>query len=295
MNLVVQITFNNGLGNLYCGLVNILDMVGKYKVLGYRCKLIFASNGCCGGNKYIDFCRFESIFDLKFFEKYFDEIVSLEHSITEKEYDGLVYHSTQFGPDYPGCHWWDIFLPNGEKLIFERVNGDVNSFLDKTFYPDIFPKFSEIIYDNIKNFKFDSTIDNVIQIRHFDYNIQPEESFQNDIMKINNYINKENEYFYVCSNNQYALDTLSKNEKVFIKTFENLEKLPNDHGYNFYNKKVSDEILYNRLVDNLSEMVNLSRYSNLFYYTSFSWISSFLYYSLVNNKNQKLINIKNII
>jgi len=295
MNLIIQLTFNNGLGNLYCGLINILDLVDKYKKLGYKSKLIFASNGRCGGNKYIDFCYFENIFDLEFFKDFFDEIVNQKDAILQKEHEGLVYHSTQFGPDYPGCHWWDIFLPKGESLLFERVNGDVSSFLNRSFFPKIFPKFSKNVYDNIKNFQFDLPIENVIHIRHLDYNIQPEDVFKKDVEKIYNFILKQDSFFYVCSNNQYALDVLSENKKVFVKTFDNLIELPNDHGYNFYHKSVDYEILNNRLIDNLSEMVNLSNYSNLYYYSSFSWVSSFLYYSITNNQNQKLIDIKNLI
>ena len=74
MKLLIQLTFNNGLGNLYCGAVELLHFANHYKNLGYDCELIFASNGSGGNNnKYIDFVEFEEIFDVDSF-KIFNKI-----------------------------------------------------------------------------------------------------------------------------------------------------------------------------------------------------------------------------
>ena len=54
MNLLIQLNFFNGLGNLYTAAVQIVEFATFYKKLGYNCKLVFASNTFLSRNGYGD-------------------------------------------------------------------------------------------------------------------------------------------------------------------------------------------------------------------------------------------------
>jgi len=291
MKLLIQLTFNNGLGNLYCGTVEILHFVQKYKDLGYYCELIFASNGTMGSNKFINFCEFEEIFDLESF-KVFDRIRSFEHSTNSKIFEGYTYHSTQYGPDTPGAHWWDVFFDELPEEVFPKHAYNMETLMYNQHVPIFLPKFNKEVYDRVDKFKGEN-LNKAIQVRFFDFNIVPSEDFiefsNNLLQKLSTVDTK----FYFTSNNQYIIDKLKELHNIKTYIYKNLDEFPNDHGYYFYYKTPSREILLDRIYDNLTEMVLLSSFDELFYFTSFSWNSTFLYYSRANNPQQKLTNIHN--
>jgi hypothetical protein len=292
MKLLIQLTFNNGLGNLYCGLVEILNFVNHYKELGYECHLIFASNGNMGNNKFIGEISFEEIFDTESLDM-FDTIKSVKHSVGSMEYEGFTYHSTQYGPNKPGAHWWDVFfdkLPEDE--IFPKYAFNMETLLNNISIPKFLPKFNKEVYRRAELF-LKNNIKNSIQIRHFDYNLQPSDIIKKLTTDLYDVLSESNIPYHLTSNNQYIIDTLSPLSNVVTYEYKNLDILPNDHGYYFYHTHIDREILLDRLYDNLTEMVLLSYYDNLYYYTSYDWLSTFLYYSKSNNQKQTLINIKN--
>jgi hypothetical protein len=291
MKLLIQLTFNNGLGNLYCGTVEVLHFVQKYKDLGYYCELIFASNGTHGGNKFINFVKFEDIFDLESF-KVFDNIRSFEHSTNSKEFEGYNYHSTQYGPNHPGAHWWDIFFDEIPDEVFPKYAYNMETLLSNQHVPVFLPRFNKRVYQKVKKFrKKNKSITKSIQIRYFDYNLIPDESYKILTENLFNKVLNSDEIFHFSSNNQYMIDKLKSLSNIKTYKYKNLDVLPNDHSYYFFHKHIDNQVLLNRVYDNLAEMVSLSHYDEIYYITSFSWITTFLYYSRSNNPNQKLINI----
>lgn len=294
MKLLIQLTFNNGLGNLYCGVVEVLNFTNYYKDLGYECELIFASNGNQGSNKYIDYIEFEEIFDKDSFGV-FDKITNTQHSISDKNYKGYTYHSTQYGPDNPGAHWWDVFFDEIPSEIYPKHVFNMETLLRNENVPITLPKLNVKIYDKVKNFlENNSHISEAIQIRYNDYALSPAEDFKIYCENLYEKLKTINKKFYLTSHNQYAVDKLSELENVIIYKYKNLNELPNDHCYYFYNKNFSREVLLERLYDNLAEMVILSNFETIyFYFSSISWTTTFLYYSKSNNPSQKLININN--
>lgn len=291
MKLLIQLTFNNGLGNLYCGAVEVLHFVQKYKDLGYDCELIFASNGNAGGNKFINFCKFEEIFDLNSF-KVFDRIRSIEHSIGSKEYEGYIYHSTQYGPNYPGAHWWDVFFDELPDEVFPKHPFNMETLISNQHVPVFLPKFNKEVYKRVKKFSKKS-IKKSIQVRYYDFNITPPDDFKIFSENLFTKVSQSKNKYHFTSNNQYIIDKLKSLPNIKTYTYKNLDKFPNDHGYYFYYKDVERKMLMDRIYDNLTEMVILSTFDEIFYFTSFSWNSTFLYYSRANNPKQKLININN--
>jgi len=291
MKLLIQLTFNNGLGNLYCGAIEVLDFVKSYKNLGYSCNLIFSSNGSSGGNKFINFVKFEDIFDLSFFEV-FDSITNREHSIKSKEFDGCIYHSTQYGPDYPGAHWWDVYFDVLPDEVIPKKAFNMITLLSNQNPPIFLPKFNEKVYKKAELFRENNKdIKKSIQIRYYDYRLSPSDDFNHYSSELYNSVMESKNKFHFMSNNKLIIDKIKNLDNIKIYDFNNLDILPNDHSYYFYHKHIDYEILLDRLYDNLSEMVLLSYYDEVYYYTSFSWISTFLYYSKSNNPEQKLINI----
>ena len=91
MKVLIQLLFNNGLGNLYCGVTELLNFASECKTMGYSCELLFASN-CWSDNKFIDHVDFGEIFDLASFTV-FDKITSIRDSIKEKHYNEYTFSS----------------------------------------------------------------------------------------------------------------------------------------------------------------------------------------------------------
>lgn len=291
MKLLIQLTFNNGLGNLYCGVVDIIKYVRKHKEWGYSAELIFASNGNAGGNKFIDFVEFEDIFDLEEF-KIFDTIRSVRDSISTKEFEGYTYHSTQYGPNHPGAHWWDVFFDIIPEEQYPKYAHSMETLLSNQQKPEYLPKLNQIVYNKVNEFKKNNPhVDKVIQVRYFDYYINPPDDFKNYVNQLYEKILNSKQKFYLMSNNQYIIDKLCELSNIVLYPYNYLDKLPNDHSYFFYHKHIDRSILLDRLYDNLSEMALLCEYETIYFYTPYSWLSTFLYYSKSNNETQNLINI----
>jgi hypothetical protein len=293
MRLLIQLTFNNGLGNLYCGAVELLNFANHYKNLGYTCELIFASNGNAGGNKFIDYVEFEEIFDTESFGV-FDKITNKIHSWGDKQYEGYTYHSTQYGPNYPGAHWWDVFFDESPDFDYPKYQFNMETLVNNIHIPNYIPKLNKKIYEKVDKFiELNGVVNNAIQIRFFDFSINPPEDFKEFCQKIKYKVSDLPEKFYFTSHNKYAVDLLTELENIVTYKYENMDELPNDHSYYFYNKHFSREVLLNRLYDNLAEMVLLSKFKKIYYSTSYGWMTTFLYYAKSNNMELELININN--
>lgn len=293
MKLLIQLTFNNGLGNLYCGAVELLNFASYYKNLGYECELIFASNGNAGPNKFIGQVNIEEIFDLTVFDM-FDNISNVTNSIGEKNYLGYQYHSTQYGPDHPGAHWWDVYFDVLPEEVYPKYAFNMETLVSGKHVPTIIPKLNHKIYEKVDNFiQKNGTIDNVIQVRFFDFSLNPPENFKDYCKKIKERIEESDQKFYFTSHNKYAVDLMSDLKNVVMYEYQNMDELPNDHSYYFYHKNFDREILLNRLYDNLAEMSLISKCKKVYYSTPYGWMTTFLYYSKSNNPELELININN--
>lgn len=294
MKLLIQLTFNNGLGNLYCGTVEILNFANYYKSLGYTCDLLFASNGNAGGNKFIGQVDFEEIFDLSSFD-IFDTIINLPHSTGDKNYMGYKYHSTQYGPNHPGAHWWDVFFDEfPDEEVYTKYAFNMETLLRNESIPKWLPKLNKKIYEKVDCFlEKNGPINKAVQIRYNDYTLNPHEDFKNFCINLREKLNSIGDKFYITSHNKYAIDTLSDLPNSVTYNYNHLDILPNDHCYYFYHTNFEKDLLLDRLYDNLAEMVLLTYCDTVYHSTSISWTTTFLYYSKSNNPNQKLININN--
>jgi len=295
MKLLIQLTFNKGLGNLYCNVIEILDFVTYYNNIGYKCELIFSSNGHLRKNKYINFIKFEDIFDLSLFDV-FDTIRNFEDSITNTEFESFTYHSTQYGAEHPGIHSWDVYFNNSINFLpYPKRIATMESLLHNQFNPKLIPKLNKKIYKKAIDFiNQNKNITKSIHIRYCDYSISPNDYFKKMSRNLFTILKSTKTNFHFMSNNQYIIDEITKLPNIKKYDFKNLEILSNDHPYFHHIGNVDYDILLDRFYDNLTEMVILSYYDTIYYSTLVGpWTSTFLYYSTINNPNQNLINISN--
>ena len=293
--MLIQLTFNKGIGNLYCNVIELLDFVTHYKNIGYKCDLIFSSNGEELKNKYINYIQLGDIFDLSLFD-IFDSIRNFENSITDTDFEGFTYHSTQYGAEHPGIHSWDIYFNKPINfLTYYKRNASMESLLSNVFKPKLVPKLNQKIYEKSIDFRNkNKDITKSIHIRYCDYRIPPDDNIKEISKNLFTILKSTKTNFHFMSNNQYIIDEVTKLPNIKKYDFKNLEILPNDHPYFHHIEDVDYDILLDRFYDNLTEMVILSYYDTIYYSTLVGpWISTFLYYSKINNPNQKLINISN--
>jgi hypothetical protein len=294
MRLLIQLTFNKGIGNLYCNVIEILDFVTLYKNIGYKCDLIFSSNGENLKNKYINYIQLGDIFDLSLFDV-FDSIRNFENSITDKEFEGFTYYKTQYGAEHPGIHSWDVYFNKPiNSLPYHMRKSSMESFLSNIFKPKLVPKLNKKLYEKATDFiNNNKNITKAIHIRYNDYIIHPENYFKEISKNLFTILKSTKINYHFMSNNQYIIDEVTKLPNIKKYNFKNLEILSNDHPYFHHYKNVDYDILLDRFYDNLTEMLILSYYDTIYYSTLVGpWISTFLYYSTINNPNQKLINIR---
>ena len=266
MRLLIQLTLNKGIGNLYCNVIEILDFVTHYKNIGYGCDLIFSSNGNELKNKYINYIQFGDIFDLSLFN-IFDSIRNLEHSITEKDFEGFTYHSTQYGAEHQGFHSWDVYFNNPISFLpYYKRKATMESLLSNLFKPILIPKLNKKIHEKAIDFinkNKDTT--KSIHIRYSDYRISPDHYFKGVSKNLFTILKTTRTNFHFMSNNQYIIDEVTKLPNIKKYNFNNLDILPNDHPYFHHFGNVEYNILLERFYDNLTEMLILSYYDTIYY------------------------------
>lgn len=292
MKVVIQHNWTTGLGDLYCACTEYLNFIKPLKEIGYETELIFSFNGISSPNKFIGVNSFEKIFKLESFNL-FDIISVRELPITDLEYNKTKYYHTQYGPTSPGIHWWDVYFDVIPQLTsFPNINP--RSFLEKTQNISVLPLFNEEVYLRANTFskKLKEKYD-FIQIRYFDYARTIDSGFESDMGTLFETIKNSSNYFHIGSNSPYVNNKFSKLKNVINYEFKNLNLFSNDHSYYFYNKQISNDLLLDRLYDNLAEMVSIANSRKIFLYSSFDWISNFLFYGFMSKGDElsfKIIN-----
>lgn len=285
MNIIIQHNWTTGLGDLYCGATDYLNMLYELrKKESFNAKLIFSINGVSSSNLYIDSIKFDELFDSQLFCNIFDSIEVRNQSTQELNIDNCSYRFSVYGARSPGGHWWDFFSdkPINTNIIVPCYNPYYLAIKERI--PLIFPKFCSQAHIKSENFlnKINSPY-NFIHIRYFDY-AKEDGRLISDMNIIKSKIENSSELFHVGSNNPYVLDRLSTCNNVIIYRVSNIDLFPNDHTYFVHNRSVDHDILLNRLHENIGEMISVINSRKIYYYTSFSWISNFLFYGIAHNK-----------
>ena len=185
MKLLIQLHFQNGLGNLYTAVVQLLHFANYYKKLGYKCNFIFASKNTHGKNGWgLDKINIEEIFDMDAFDV-FDTVTNVEFSIMDKEYIGYTF----YGGGSPSGVWWDVFFSENVDNFYQLSYGnhDGHIFSNRDFIPEKIPQFNKKIIDRVKNYlmnlfqkAYEYLKSGVHNIAEF-FELQPEVQFNNNI------------------------------------------------------------------------------------------------------------------
>ena len=290
MKLLIQLHFQNGLGNLYTSVVQLLHFANYYKKLGYKCNFIFAYKNTHGGNGWgLDKINIEEIFDMDAFDV-FDTVTNVEFSIMDKEYIGYTF----YGGGSPSGVWWDVFFSENVDNFYQLSYGnyDGHIFSNRDFIPEKIPQFNKKIIDRVKNFEEENMdVNESIQLRLFGFG--DSENYNPNLIALYDTIyeklsNKEKKYF-LTSSCVSCLGKLLKlpNVKIIDSRLKNEYYGDTD---NFYDRESRINFLYN----NIAEMVLISKTNTVYYKTVLSWTSTFLYYAFVNNPNIKILKINDL-
>jgi|LakMenE18May11ns_1017448.scaffolds.fasta_scaffold9959291_7 hypothetical protein len=291
MKILIQHNWGTGLGDFYCAATEYTNFVNFFKEKGFKTELILSFNPPIE-NKFIGFTEFEKIFDINSF-KVFDDISVRRYTIKDQTIGDLKYIATQYGPG-PGQHWWDIYLDekpmdypmtpnyNTDRVIEIAGQGQIN-----TSKPNILPKFNHEVYTKCDKFFTKIPEDcQFLHIRYVDWHRRETQELKNIVRDLKTFIINKGGNFHVGTNNQYILESLAKIDNAHTYEYSNINILPNDHTYYWFNKHISDEILLDRLYDNLAEMVSLTRPKKFYQLSILGWHSNFLYYGLINRSTE---------
>ena len=287
MKLLIQLNFGL-LGNFYTATTQLIDFANYYKNLGYECHLIFASNSN-GNNGYGIFdIQFEELYNTEDF-KMFDSITTIEHAITDKHYNEYICHSS----NNPGLQWWDVFFNNQVNDLYTSSfkHHDSKGFSRDEELPKLLPKFNEIVYKKVKNFKdTHPQINSTIQLRLYGYG--DKENFNPRLIQIYSdlyeSVKKSNRNFYLTSSCVSCLGDIINLPNVYL--FGDRKSEENLGDVNFYEIEGGREKQLDILYNYIAEMVMITE-TNDVYYHSIHWPSTFMYYGFVNNKNIKISHI----
>jgi hypothetical protein len=279
MKLLIQLNFQNGLGNFYTAITQIIHFVEYYKSLGYECNFVFSSKSSnLGGNGWgIDLIKIDEILDTSTLS-IFNSVENLEYSINTKVYNEYTY----YGGGSPGNTWWDVFFiepPQNFKSFGYGVH-DGNIFGNRDHIPNQKPKFNNKIISKVDYFKNNfPKMDYAIQLRLYGYgdqnNFSP--SLVEQYEQISEKIKLSSKNYFLTSSCVSCLPQIYKLPNVFL--FHTRDNSFMGDTTDFINREVRLDFLEN----SIAEMVLLAEFDTIYHKTVLPWTSTFLYYSFVNN------------
>jgi hypothetical protein len=275
-DIVIQLNFTSGFGDLYCAMVDILNIALRCKELKLNLDLIynFDRNYYFYDDNNVDILSF---FDTSSFTN-FENVIKSRAATSLEGFKHIFTPHLSRNPLQGGLHLWDLFL-NSNKLDFESdVMSTIschamNNFGDLSRIK-IIPEFPQRIKDlGLK----DTQLTGI----HFRTNDSSEsmDIVNNNLSKINKII--ENNKTYIVSN--------SKNIRNYFINYNHSNILINkprheNVGYHFYayksNSKDNKQLIEN-LEDTIAEMYNLSHCKKVYVTTEWSRPSNFLFYSKI--------------
>jgi hypothetical protein len=290
MNLLIQLHFQNGLGNLYTAVVQLLHFANYYKKLGYKCHFVFACKSEFNGNGWgLDKINIDEIFDMDSFDV-FDDIKNIERPIMDKEYNGYTF----YGGKNPSGVWWDVFFLQEIDKFYQLSYGnhDAHIFSNRDFIPEKIPKFNKKIIDKVNNFKIKFPhIDSSIQLRLFGFNdeLNQSEILHNVYSEIYKSVKDSNKTFFLTSSRVSCLGKILDlpNIVLFDSRISNIS---------YGDTRIFDnrETRINFLQDNIAEMVILAENDFVYHMSVLPWVSTYLYYAFVNNPKLSIKKINEI-
>jgi hypothetical protein len=279
-DIVIQLNFTSGFGDLYCCMVDILNIAQRCKELKLTIDFVynFDRNYYFFDDNNVDILSF---FDISNFIN-FENVKKTRPFISIDGFKHIFTPHLCRDPLEGGLHLWDIFL-NSNKLDFESdVMSTIschamNNFGDLSRIK-IIPEFPQRLKDlGLK--------DTQLTAIHFRTNDSSEcmDIVNNHLPKIKKII--ENNKTYILSNSKnirnYFLNYNDSNILMYNPRHVNV-------GYHFYAYKSNssdNKQLIENLEDTIVEMYNLSLCKKIYLSTEWSRPSNFLFYCKIKSPN----------
>lgn len=284
MRALIQHNFRSGLGDMYCDMSEYMTIAKQLKEMGYEIDLIFCLAGCRYSKENIFF----KIFDNETIN-FFSSVKETFIPITEINFHKYEYHSTCHEHASPGLHRWDLFLDTPLKTNLERVRYSINNLVQGDM-PEITPEFSSEIHKRVKSFEVRNQKNySFLHLRVSD--IKKDVSHYHNICQIaDNFLRDKKEYFYLGTNNDYIFDYFKNRDNIIRYDFESFPKLGKD--VNEIDSYHGNESFFDRMCDNIAEMILIKNSDTLYYYSEIERLSNFYIYGFFKNQKMSFVDLK---
>lgn len=278
MKALIQHNFKSGLGDLYTDMSEYMTMAEELKKHGYEIHLVL----CLYYNKYVTDKFLDKILSEETLN-FFDSITETFNCIGSFEYEDYKYGFSAHAPQIPAQHRWDVFFDEYPNFEFPNFRLSCNSLMVEN-QKFISPTFNNIIEDNAKKFADSIGGDySFFHIRAYDDG-ENDEGVELICKNVENKMSDVGGIFHVGSNNKKVVERLKKNKNVITYDFETTDIIDNDMNSVVWSQINDNDLLVNRVIDILSEMVSLKYCEKIFYSGYYNWSSSFLFYGASINK-----------
>lgn len=278
-DVIVQLNFNTGAGDLYCALTQLINFSKKCYQRGLTVGFFynFHSNQYFFDTPEINIHHFFNI------EKKYYKFIEKKEATSNFEgfshgFTPYLYSQSQKG----GLHWWDMFISNEKISEKEKILENVITCCMREWQTEDkiseFPLFSESVmkrtiqpYDNMVG----------LHVRNLDYS-ETMDLVNNNLQKIEELTN--NGSVYLFSNSKTVRDFFN-NKKNILMASPRHENISYHYGMFKNNSNGNNTALIENFEDTLSEMHNASLCRSIYTLTEWNRPTNFLFYSRAFNKN----------
>ena len=283
-DLIVQLNFNTGAGDLYCAITQLINFSKKCHDQGFSVGFYYNFHN----NQYF-FDSNDVSFDT-FFEINKQHYKFIKKHNASSHYDGYFYAYTPYlysrNPE-GGLHWWDVFIKNENIQKKDNILKNIVTCCMREWQTEdkisIFPRFSK----NVMKLTISNPVKMVgLHIRNLDQS-ETMELVNNNIEKIDTLINSN--LIYLCSNSNSVRNFFSNKENLIMMKPRH-ENVTYHYG-SFKNNANDNKILIENFEDTLAEMHNLSLCEKIYTLTEWNRPTNFLFYARAFNKTMTAENL----
>jgi hypothetical protein len=285
-DVVVQLNFNTGAGDLYCAFSQLLTFSANCKSAGMTVGFIYNFNN----NQYFhdsDSVKLDRFFNIQQFDSIFSYITKTQAKETVAGYSYLFTPYLYIGDKLGGRHWWDAFINNNSGHSTASVMDQIMIFCMRELPSATLSYTVPTISDNILRFSGGSCDRVGLHIRTMDQSdslklIEGKIDAISDIFK--------NPFVYVCSNST----AVRKHLKQVYGAMVHSPRHPNisyQYGTFKWDKNVTETQLLENFEDTLVDMYNLSMCSKLYSASEWGRPTNFLFYAKSHNRNLEIITL----
>lgn len=295
MEALIQHIFFSGVGDFIADFSTYFDLAHALKSKGYKVHLRLVLHK----NKYVNKLFLKEIFTRDTLNV-FDTIEENVDSIYDKKYNNFKYFESLHDPQEPGIHHIDVFyteIPDNIAIKSKAYNSD------KVYHTDIIPMLPLTFNDNIINTanefnKKYTTPFHFLHVRTRDDCRRNNNELDVLINNVHKHLEQTNDVLHIGTNNEYIHKNLKKLKNIITFDYKVHDKIWNQLNTSVVNSNntSSEDILLQRLIDTLAEMVSIQSREKIYIVSDYNWTSNFLFYplysSVISNSKIRLVDKK---